>query len=539
MTEKRSIETSGEAEAGNSRTSLIAQGSVVAGMTLLSRISGLVRDIFLSYLLGSTQHADMFLVAFRIPNFFRRMFAEGAFSQSFIPVMTRYKLQGQAQLLAFLAPLTGLFTSGLIVFTVLGLLFAEPLTYLFAPGFAEHPDRLAETAELVRITLPYLALISLTAYAGALLNAHGRFAVPAGTPILLNLVLIGAALVAMANTGERSTIEILSWGVLAAGVVQLLFQLPSLGRLGLVVFPSMDHRHEGIRRWLRLFGPALFAGSVSQINAVVNTILASTLITGSISWLYYADRLLELPVGLVAIALSTVMLPHLSRLAAEGNEAEFRGTLGWGINLGLMLGLPAALALYLLADGLIATLFLSIGGSQMTVQDARMAGYALQMFAVALPGFVLLRILAPAFYAHENTKDPFRYAGIAVVANIVTSLATYTWFGHVGLAWATAVSAWTNVILLYAGLVRRGLFRINQSLWGLFWRTIIACVVLALALWFYAVPIQWLEIAAERRMLLMLLVCGVGGVGYLILLMVLGVRPRHLRQYSARPTETV
>lgn len=534
------MSTPPEVEArGSADNNLIAQGSVVSGMTMLSRISGLVRDIFLSYLLGASQHADMFLVAFRIPNFFRRMFAEGAFNQAFVPVMTRYKLQGKAALLAFLAPLSGIFASVLVLFTLLGWLFAEQLTFAFAPGFADYPGRLQATADLVYLTLPYLGLISLTAYSGALLNAHGRFAVPAGTPILLNLVLIGAALVALGGLSSLEHIEVLAWGVLIAGVVQLLFQVPSLVGLGLLTRPNLNYRHEGMLRMARLLGPALFAGSVAQINALVNTILASLLITGSISWLYYADRLLELPVGLVAIALSTVMLPHLSQLAAQGDKDAFHRTLGWGINLGLMLCLPAAIALYMLADGLIATLFLSIGETRMTTADARMAGYALQMFAVALPGFVLVRVLAPGFYAHENTRDPFRYAVVAVAANLLASLLTFRWFGHVGLAWATAVSAWVNVFLLYAGLVRRDVYRIDRSLWALFWRSAVGSVALALGLWVSVGAVDWLALPAGERMGLMLGVSVAGVLGYGLLLIVLGVRVRHLKHYSAQPGEAL
>lgn len=520
--------------AGEDKQSLAAQGSVVAGMTMLSRISGLVRDILFAYLLGASQYADMFLVAFRIPNVFRRMFAEGAFNQAFVPVLMRFKSEGHDQMRGFLAPLLGLFSLTLLVFVALGLIFAEELVFLFAAGFRNNGDQLQMTADLLRITFPYIGFISLTAYAGAVLNAHNHFAVPAVTPVLLNLVLIGAASLALAGVTGLQAVVVLAWGVLLAGVVQLAFQVPSLGRLKAMVKPNLKYQHPGIGRVARLIGPALFSSSVAQINALVNTLLASMLISGSISWIYYADRLLELPVGLVAVALGTVMLPHLSRMDAVGDTALFNRTLGWGLNVGLMLGLPAAVALYLLAQGLIATIFLSVPGGQLTAHDARMAGYALEMFAVALPGFVLVRVLSAAFYAREDTMTPFRCAAVAVAANLIGSLATFSWFGHVGLAWATALSAWTNVFLLYFYLKRDAVFTLGASMWPLFWRCLLATGVLAASLWWVVGDWPWLAMSSGVRILHMAAVVICGVVLYLAVLGLAGVRPRDLNHYSAR-----
>ena len=528
--ENRNLQRQGEATGEAGAPSLASQGAVVSGMTMLSRISGLIRDVFFAYLLGASQFADMFLVAFRIPNFFRRMFAEGAFNQAFVPVMVRFKSQGHAALLDFLGPLSGLFTLIMIIVVILGMVFSEALTKLFAIGFND--EQIAHTAHLLVITFPYLGFISLTAYAAALLNAHGRFAIPAVTPVLLNLVLIAASLVAISGLSDVHETEVLAWGVLVAGVVQFLFQIPSLSRLGLITKPNFNYRHEGIRRIGKLLVPALFASSVSQINALVNTLLASLLMTGSISWLYYADRLLELPVGLIAIALGTVMLPHLSKLAGDEDHEGFHDTVGWGINLGLMLALPAAVALYLMADGLIATLYLTISGGALTEFDVRMAGFAVQLFAIAMPGFVLVRVLSTAFFAHEDTQTPFRYAAVAVAANLIVSLATFQWMGHVGLAWATAISAWTNVILLYGGLSRRGLYHLDASLGRLAWRSLLATVVLGVCLKLFVDCVDWLSMAELERMWIMLAVCAVGVVMYLALLLLLGVRPRDLNHYS-------
>jgi len=510
------------------RADITKQGGIVASMTMLSRISGLARDVVFSYLFGATALADIFFVAFRIPNFFRRLFAEGAFNQAFVPVLVRFKHQGHQDLLGFIAPLSGLFSLAVTLFVILGVLIAPGLTALFAPGFADDPERFEQTAELVRITFPYLGLVSLVAYAGSLLNAHDRFAVPAFTPVLLNLSLITAAGCAILQLFDATAVVILAWGVLVAGVVQLIFQIPPLIRLGLLVRPNLDRKHAGVVQVARLLVPAVLAASVGQINALVNTMIASTLITGSISWLYYADRLLELPVGLVAVVLGTVMLPYLSRMAAEGDTDSFSATLDWGVGLGLMLGLPAAVALYLLSQPLVATLFMSFGGGAMTPYDVRMAAYALEMFAVALPGFVLVRVLSPAFFANQDTKTPFRYASVAVAVNLIGSLATFSWFGHVGLAWATALSAWTQVVLLYIGLQRHGLYR-PRSIGRSVAKSAAASVVLALGLLLFVPDASiWLATPALQRLGWILVVVVVGVSGYCLVLYALGVRPRDL-----------
>lgn len=509
------------------------QGSVVASMTLLSRISGLARDVVLSYLFGASQLADMFFVALRIPNFFRRLFAEGAFNQAFVPVLLQYKSAGREQLLSFIASLSGLFASALLLFVAIGVLFAPALTALFAPGFLSQPDVYQQTGELVRITFPYLGLISLTAYAAALLNAHGRFALPAATPVLLNLCLILAAGIAIFGWVDAQPVVIVAWGVMVAGVVQLLVQLPTLGRLGLLPRPNLDTRQEGVRQVGKLLIPAIFAASVTQINALVNTILASTLVSGSIAWLYYADRLLELPVGLVAVALGTVILPHLASMVARDDQQRFNATLDWGLHLGLVLALPAAVGLWLLADPLVAVMFTSFGGS-MTEHDVRMAAAALEMFAVALPGFVLVKVLQPAFFAHQDTRTPFRYAAVAVLVNLLGSLATFSWMGHVGLALATALSAWTQALLLFYGLVSKGHYQMGGRLvaWGL--RALLCSGLLALGLWFAGpTDLQWSNMLPLHRAGWMGVMVVVAVLGYCAALFICGLRLRNLRNQGA------
>ena len=298
-----------------------AQGGVVAGMTLLSRISGFGRDMVLANFFGASEVADAFFVAFRIPNFFRRLFAEGAFNQAFVPVLTRYKARTVAELRLFVAVVAGNLTLALLFVVIAGVVLAPGLVAVFAPGFAGDEQRFALTTDMLRITFPYLGFISLTAFAGALQNSQHRYAIPAFTPVLLNLTLISAML--FAADLFTNPVFALAWGVFAAGLVQLLFQFPSIWRLNLVVAPRVSTRHEGAKQVGRLLVPAVLAASVSQINTLIDTILASTLLTGSISWLYYSDRLMELPIGLVAVALGTVLLPNLSRLDAAGSARNF------------------------------------------------------------------------------------------------------------------------------------------------------------------------------------------------------------------------
>lgn len=501
-------------------------------MTLLSRISGFARDVVLSYFFGASYAADAFFVAFRIPNFFRRLFAEGAFSQAFVPVLARYKTQPVAELRAFVGHIAGNLGLALLAVVLLGWLFADGLVLVFAPGFADEPARYDLAAELVRITLPYLAFISLVALASSVLNAHNRFAIPAFTPVLLNFCLIGAALWGVTQQqrgGEpiEGAVLVLGWGVLIAGVVQLLFQLPALGRLGLLPVPRPKLAHEGVSEVGRLLLPAVFAASVAQINTLIDTMLASTLITGSISWLYYADRLLELPVGLVAVALGTVLLPHLSSLAAQDDDVAFAQTLDWGLRMALVLAVPAALALYFLALPIFATIFMH---GALTTVDALMASFALQAFAGGLIGWVLVKVLAPGYFAHKDTQTPFRFGVIAVAVNIAGNLALFSWMGHVGLALATSASGLVNAALLLRGLIRTGRYRPTRQFARTGLRTVVAVLPMVLLLvWLTPGTEFWLSATPLARVqALALLVLGGAGV-YLLMQLALGARPADFR----------
>ena len=505
--------------------SVAAQGAVVSGMTLLSRLSGFARDLMLSHFLGATGVADAFLVAFRIPNFFRRLFAEGAFNQAFVPILARYKALGPAQLKGFTAVVGGDLSVVLVVFVILGVVFSEALATVFAPGFWRHPAKLGLTAELVRITFPYLGFISLTAFAGAILNTHGRYAAPAFTPVLLNVCLM-LAMIHAAATGVHMAFA-LAWGVLAAGALQLLFQAPMLGRLGLLTWPRVSVRHEGARELGRLLGPAVLASSAGQLNALVDVILASTLMTGSIAWLYYADRLLELPVGLVAVALGTVLLPNLSKLAGAEQGADFARALDWGLRLGLLLGLPAAVGLGVLALPLVATIFLH---GEMTALDASMTGLALRAFACGALPLVLVKVLAPAFFAHKDTRTPLRFALIAIAANLVLNLSMFWWFGHVGLALATSLAGWLQFWLLWRGLGDAGYYRTTPLLVCTAWRAAAGAALMGAVLAVLSPDaVHWLAMPPLLRLSWLVGLVLIGGLIYLAALWVGGLRATELQ----------
>ena len=514
-----------------------AAGSVVASMTALSRVSGFVRDIVLSHFLGAGGAADAFFVAFRIPNFFRRLFAEGAFAQAFVPVLAEYRTGERRALHDFVRAVAGNLTFVLTVVTVAGILGAYGLVVIFAPGFAGDDVRLSLAADMLRVTFPYLAFISLTAFAGAMLNSFHRYAVPAFTPVLLNLSLIGAALVAAPLFSQPAMA--LAWGVFVAGIAQLLFQLPSLRRLELLLPPKIDWRDPGVRKVGTLLGPAVFAASVNQINGLISGILASLLVTGSISWLYYADRLMEVPIGVVAVALGTVLLPNLSRLHAGDDREGFAATLDWGLRMAILFALPAAAGLFFLAVPLVATMF---HHGEFDAADARMTAAALQAFALGLPALVLVKIAAPGFFARQDTRTPFRYAAVSVGVNIAAGLALFWWLKHVGLALALGLAATVNAGLLIRGLLSRSDYAPTRALW----RTLAAAtgasgVMLAALAWFVPADAAWLDadafaleafavegLLAGRALLLACAVAG-GVLVYVAAAYAMGVRPRDMR----------
>lgn len=514
-----------DAEQGGHQKSLIGQGTVVSGMTGVSRVTGFLRDILLSNLFGAEAAADAFFVAFRIPNFFRRMFAEGAFAQAFVPVLAEYRQGPRAALDRFVAVMLGNLATIVCVVCVFGVWGSDQFVRVFALGFVPGGERFMLASDLLRITFPYLALVSLSAFAGSVLNSFGRFAVTAFAPVLLNFVFIAVLLAAEV---WPNPVIALAWGVLIGGVLQLAVQLPSLGRLGLLHRPRVDFRDPGARKVGRLIVPAIFAASVSQLNTLVDTMLASTLITGSISWLYYSDRLMELPIGLVAVALGTVLLPSLSRRISAGDQAGFRLAMSWGLEIAILLGVPAAVALYVLAGPLIVTVFTH---GAMTEFDALMAAASLRAFSVGVVALVLIKVVHPAFFSRQDTQTPFRIGVWAVVTNIALNLALYQFMGHVGLALATAVAAVVNVYLLLRYLWIGGIYRPGPEVAKTAARAAIAATVMGICLWYFTPNVSaWFAMPIVERVVTMA-VCVAGGLlSYVAVVLLTGQKLARLRQ---------
>jgi len=504
----------------------------VGSNTLLSRILGFVRDLVLAHVFGAGAATDAFFVAFKIPNFMRRLFAEGAFSLAFVPVLSEYKEKRSfAELKQFVDHVAGTLGAVLLLVTFLGVLGAPLLVMLFAPGFIGDPEKLALAGEMLRLTFPYLLFISLTAFAGGILNTHGRFGVPAFTPVLLNISLISCALW-LAPQMEQPVVA-LAWGVFIAGLAQFLFQAPFLHQLKLLPRFSFAPRDEGVRRIGRLMLPALFGVSVTQLNLLLDTLIASFLVSGSISWLYYSDRLMEFPVGVLGVALGTVILPSLSKKHAADSPGAFSQTLDWGLRWTLLLGLPAAVGLFLLAGPMIATLFQS---DVFQASDVMMSRRSLMAYSLGLVPFILIKVLAPGYYSRQDTRTPVRIAVIAMVSHMVMNLILVFPLAHAGLALATTLSASLNAFLLFQGLRRDAVYRPPAGWKALLARGLIASLLMGGVLYWAAGPVEgWLVADTWARVWRLLGLILLGGVAYFASLLLLGIRLRHFRSHWQGP----
>lgn len=506
---------------------LLKSSGVVSAMTMISRVFGLVRDMVIAYFFGATAGADAFFISFRIPNFFRRLFAEGAFSQAFVPVLSEYRsTRSRAEVKELLDRVSGSLGANLVAITVVGVVGAPLVISIFAAGFVfnEQSEKLQLATDMLRLTFPYLLLISMTAFAGGILNSYGRFAVPAFTPVLLNLSLILCAI--YLRPWMDVPVMALAWGVLIAGVVQLTFQLPFLAREGLLPRPRVDFKHEGVRKILTLMLPALFGVSVGQINLLFDTVLASFLQTGSLSWLYYSDRLLELPLALFGITIATVILPSLSREYAQASGEEFSKTLDWAIRMVCAIGIPASLALVFLSEALITTLFYQ---GEMTRNDVMMASISLKAYGVGLLGHMLVKVLAPGYFSRQDTKTPVKYGVIALVANMILNLILIWHLKHAGLALATSISAFINAGLLWMGLRKAGVL-IPSKEWLRFGLQIGLAngVMLAALYWMTPELAGWFELGFWKRFAYMLLICVAGTLIYAASLFMAGFRFRQM-----------
>lgn len=498
---------------------------MVGGLTLISRILGFIRDVVIAGFFGANASTDAFLVAFKVPNFMRRLFAEGAFSQAFTPVLSEYQTQRDTQAVKHLVDhVAGSLGSILLLITVIGVVIAPILVLIFAPGFIQHQEKYDLTVTMLQITFPYLWFIALTAFAGAILNTCGQFAVPAVTPVLLNICLIGATLW-LAPYFEQP-IMALAYGVFIAGVVQLAFQVPFLYRLRLLPTPRFNRHDEGIKQIYRLMIPALFGVSVSQINLLIDTLMASFLVTGSVSWLYYSDRLMEFPVGVFGLALATVTLPNLSRAVARSDMQDYNHTLDWALRWVFLIGFPSMLGLITLAEPILTTLF---HYGKFAEMDVVMTARSLVAYALGLLGFVLIKVLASGFYSRQDTRTPVKIAVIAMITNMLLNLAFILPLQHAGLALATSLAALVNAGLLYRSLHKKALFQPLPG-WRSFWlRIVIASSCMALLLWWGSASLSiWLNMGMFERAFHLFGWIMAGMLTYFVSLIVLGFRLHHI-----------
>mgnify|MGYP001202993686 CR=1 FL=1 len=515
-----------DVNACSSEEGLLKASGVTGSMTMFSRILGLARDIVIARIFGVTDAADAFFLANKIPNFLRRLFAEGAFSQAFVPVLSEYRSQkSHTEVLALINSVAASLGGFLLLLVIFVVLTAPWIGFPIAYGFTDEPQKFALFIEMFRITFPYLLLISLAALCSSILNAYEKFAVPALTPALLNITLIGSSflLAPHLKTPELA----LAWGILIAGFAQLFFQLPFLQQINLLPNPKLNRSHEGLMRIKKLMVPALFGVSVTQINLLLDTFIASLLVTGSVSWLYFSDRLMELPLGTFGIAIAVVILPALSRRHAESSRQEFAETLDWALRLVFLIALPSTIGLILLAEPLLVTLFQN---ENFTDSDVLSASGSLRAYALGLMAFMAIKIFSPGYFSRQDTKTPVRVGIIAMSFNMIMNVVFYlSGMAHVGLALATSIAAFLNAGLLCFGLCREKIFYF-QSGWRLYLiQLLIANIILSLFLFVYSGELRiWLSWSTGAQVLrLSMLVFG-GVIIYFASLFVLGLRWRRI-----------
>ncbi|PTR08337.1 putative peptidoglycan lipid II flippase [Nitrosospira sp. Nsp5] len=504
--------------------------ATVSGMTLISRILGFIRDVLIARIFGAGIATDAFFVAFRIPNLLRRLFAEGAFSQAFVPILAEYKNRRTPEKTRELIDhVTTLLSITLFLVTLIGIIAAPLIIYVSAPGFAASPQKFELTVELLQITFPYILFISLVALAGGILNTHGKFSVPALTPALLNLSFIGCALW-LAPFMDPPVLA-LAWAVFIGGMLQLAFQAPFLMRLKLMPRLRLKSPDTGAWRVLKQMGPAVFGVSIGQLSLLINTIFASFLITGSVSWLYYADRLMEFPAGLLGVALGTILLPSLSRHYADNSTEEYSRLLDWGLRLTMLLTLPAALALALLATPLITTLFYH---GEFSVNDVWMTRNALVAYSLGLLGLILVKVLAPGFYARQNIKTPVKIAIITLIATQLMNLAFIMPLRHTGLALSIGLGACLNAGLLYYKLRSQQIYQ-PQPGWAIFLAKILmALTAMGGVLWFASgSDASWLLAPTLERAARLTWVVVAGALSYFAMLWLLGFRLKNFTRRDA------
>jgi putative peptidoglycan lipid II flippase len=502
---------------------LLKSLATISGLTLVSRILAFVRDVLIARVFGAGMATDAFFVAFRLPNLLRRLFAEGAFSQAFVPIFGEYRnRRGHEETQLLVDHVTTMLAIILFIVTLVGIIAAPVIVYISAPGFLKDAPKFDLTVQLLRITTPYIFFISLVAVAAAILNTYNKFWVPAVAPILLNVCFISAAL--WLAPYFDPPIFALAWAVFIAGIVQLAFQVPFLKKIGMLPGIRFNWKDPGMRRVIRQMGPAVFGVSIGQISMLINTIFASFLAAGSVSWLYYADRLMEFPSGILGVALGSILLPSLSKCHADNNTAEYSKLLDWGLRLTIMLTLPAALALGMVAVPLLATFFQR---GAFAAHDVLMTSHALIGYSIGLIGIILVKILAPGFYAKQDIRTPVKIGIVTLLATQAMNALFIGWIQHAGLALSIGLAACLNSAILFHFLRKRGIYQPEPGWAKFFARIVIALLALGLTLWFgMGTEQSWLTGSGWSRVLRLSILVAEGVVVYFAVLGVLGFRPR-------------
>ncbi|QIQ20904.1 murein biosynthesis integral membrane protein MurJ [Zophobihabitans entericus] len=500
----------------------------VSSMTMFSRVLGFVRDAIIARFFGAGMATDAFFVAFKLPNLLRRIFAEGAFSQAFVPILAEYKTQqGDEATRTFIAYVSGLLSLILALVTIVGIVAAPIIIWITAPGFTEPVEKFELTITLLRITFPYIFLISLTSLVGAILNTWNRFSVPAFAPTLLNVSMIGFAL--FATPYFDPPVLALAVAVVVGGVLQLCYQLPALKSIGMLVLPRINLKDSGVWRVLKQMGPAILGVSVSQISLIINTIFASFLISGSVSWMYYADRLMEFPAGVLGVALGTILLPSLSRCFSKGDYQQYSQLLDWGLRLCFLLALPSTVALGVISRPLIATLF---EYGEFTAQDTLMTQQALIAYSVGLLGLILIKVLAPGFYSRQDMKTPVKIAIVTLILTQLMNLAFIVPLRHAGLSLSIGLAACFNAALLFWQLRKKGFYHLQPGWRSFLIKVVIAVILMSVTLWFGMdlLP-DWSSGGMLSRMGRLLVLVMVGIIVYFSALLVMGFK---IKQFIKR-----
>ena len=506
--------------------------ATISGMTMLSRVTGMVRDILIARAFGATAYTDAYNIAFRIPNLLRRLFAEGAFSQAFVPILAEYKIQkGHAATKNLVDHVATILVCVLLFTCVLGIIAAPVIVYLIATGLQSTPGVFEASVVMTRIMFPYIGFMSLVALSGGILNTWREFKIPAFTPVLLNLSSIAASLFLAPYL--KQPVYALAIAVFVGGILQLAVQIPALIKIGmlprLTFNPLFALNDPGVRRILKKMGPAVFAVSAAQISIMINTNIASRLEHGSVSWLGYADRLMEFPTALLGVALGTILLPSLSKANSDGDKTEYSALLDWGLRLTFLLALPCAVALATLSEPLTTTLYYY---GKFDAQAVNMTGKALVAYGVGLIGLIVVKILAPGFYAKQNIRTPVKIAIGVLIASQIMNLIFVPWMAHAGLALSVGLGACLNALFLYFGLRRAGIYTARHG-WGLFFVRLAGALFLmgGMALW-AAGHFDWMALHPLKRIIALTIVIAVCIVTYFGALLAMGFRVQDFKRIS-------